>query len=136
MPGSVLESSLSNPRALKQPRTPAGAFPLDPDSRRHFLPDGALVRNRLVEIDDGDRPLLTRALRVPDRVVEYLLGSSAEEAIALAVTCEEAAAAFYEGHAGKFQGRQREIVDMLIAEEKAHLSQLWELLQTYPKASS
>ena len=62
--------------------------------------------------------------------------TSAEEAIALAVTSEEAAAAFYESHAGEFEGRQREMLDKLIAEEKGHLSKLWELLQTYPKARS
>lgn len=62
--------------------------------------------------------------------------ASAEEAIALAVTSEEAATAFYESHAGEFEGRRREMVDMLIAEEKEHLSKLWELLQTYPGARS
>jgi hypothetical protein len=36
--------------------------------------DGALVAGGLLTIEDGERPFLTRALRVPDRVAQHLLG--------------------------------------------------------------
>ncbi|MEV0292367.1 ATP-binding protein [Nocardia sp. NPDC050710] len=42
--------------------------------RARFIAEGALVRGGLVVVDDPDRPLLSRPLRVPDRVVAYLLG--------------------------------------------------------------
>ena len=39
----------------------------------HLL-HGPLISGGLVEVEDPDRPLPGRALRVPDRVVAYLLG--------------------------------------------------------------
>ncbi|GAB2945834.1 ATP-binding protein [Micromonospora polyrhachis] len=38
-----------------------------------------LIDLRLVQVDDPDRPVLTRALRVPDRVSAHLLGADAPE---------------------------------------------------------
>lgn len=44
-------------------------------ARRRLGAAGALVDGGLVVVDDVDRPFLTRALRVPDRVTAHLLGS-------------------------------------------------------------
>jgi hypothetical protein len=51
----------------------AGAA-LDPAAARHRLVAGPLVTGGLVIVDDGERPFLTRSLRVPDRVAMHLLG--------------------------------------------------------------
>jgi ATPase family associated with various cellular activities (AAA) len=45
-----------------------------PPGRRCLAAGGALVDGGLVRVEDGDRPFLTRGLRVPDRVVAHLLG--------------------------------------------------------------
>jgi hypothetical protein len=50
------------------------------EARRHFAVGAPLLAGGLVGIEDTDRPLLTRALRVPDRIVEYLLGGDAPDA--------------------------------------------------------
>jgi hypothetical protein len=47
---------------------------LDPAAARHRLTAGPLVRGGLVVVEDGERPFLTRSLRVPDRVAMHLLG--------------------------------------------------------------
>jgi hypothetical protein len=52
----------------------AGLHPADVAARDRFGPQGPLVEAGLVAVDDGDRPFLTRALRVPDRVAGHLLG--------------------------------------------------------------
>jgi ATPase family associated with various cellular activities (AAA) len=52
----------------------AGLHPADVAARDRFGPQGRLVEAGLVAVDDGDRPFLTRALRVPDRVAAHLLG--------------------------------------------------------------
>ncbi|MCU0260062.1 MAG: ATP-binding protein [Ilumatobacteraceae bacterium] len=54
-----------------------GSDVTDPVGRRRFDPEAPLRRHRLVEVDDGDRPFATRAMRVPDRVVAALLGDDA-----------------------------------------------------------
>lgn len=46
----------------------------DSEARGRLRFDAPLVRLGLVEIEDSGRPLLGRALRVPDRVVAHLLG--------------------------------------------------------------
>jgi hypothetical protein len=43
-------------------------------ARARFHPDGPLVGGGLLIIEDPERPFLTRALRVPDRVGAFLLG--------------------------------------------------------------
>jgi hypothetical protein len=53
----------------------AGAGPLDRIARSRFNPAAPLMRAGLLTIEDLDRPFLTRALRVPDRVTSHLLGS-------------------------------------------------------------
>ena len=51
-----------------------GLHPAAAGARRRLSAVGALVEGRLVVVDDADRPFLTRALRVPDRVTAHLLG--------------------------------------------------------------
>jgi hypothetical protein len=51
----------------------AGAA-VDPAAARHRLLAGPLVTGGLVLVEDGDRPFLTRSLRVPDRIAMHLLG--------------------------------------------------------------
>ena len=50
-------------------------------TRRHFMPDAALLRHRLIElIEDPSQPnatLLSKGIKPDDRVVAYLLGSDA-----------------------------------------------------------
>jgi ATPase family associated with various cellular activities (AAA) len=57
----------------------AGLHPADVGARERLGPRGPLVAGGLVEIDDLDRPFLTRALRVPDRVATHLLGGDAAD---------------------------------------------------------
>jgi hypothetical protein len=58
------------------------------EARSRLGPASALVAGGLVEIEDPDRPLLTRSLRVPDRVTAHVLGSDEPDAAldAVAVT--------------------------------------------------
>jgi hypothetical protein len=53
----------------------AGAGP----SRSMLGPEGALVDQGLLLVEDTDRPFLTRPLRVPDRVAAHLLGDDAPD---------------------------------------------------------
>lgn len=46
----------------------------DPAARARFGSGAPLIEGGLLELEDADRPLLSRALRVPDRVVAHLLG--------------------------------------------------------------
>ncbi|MDJ0770589.1 MAG: ATP-binding protein [Ilumatobacter sp.] len=57
-----------------------GADATDPASRRRFADDSSLRLLGLVELDEVDRPFLTRSLRVPDRVVGALLGDASPAA--------------------------------------------------------
>ncbi|MCA1187288.1 MULTISPECIES: ATP-binding protein [unclassified Saccharopolyspora] len=58
-PGMVLE-------LCGMPTAGAGRF--------RFAPEAPLVAGGLLEVQEPERPLLTRTLRVPDRVVAHLLG--------------------------------------------------------------
>ena len=51
----------------------------DPIGRTRFAPTSALVSQGLVEVEEGSRAVLTRPLRVPDRVVDFLLGVDHED---------------------------------------------------------
>ncbi len=51
----------------------AGADPTDPLDRRRLDAGGPLRRLGLLEVEEPDRPFLTRGLRVPDAVVATLL---------------------------------------------------------------
>jgi hypothetical protein len=58
---------------------------------RERLGDGApLVEAGLLWVEDMDRPLLTRALRVPDRVTAHLLGGEAPDPALADVLCDRA----------------------------------------------
>jgi hypothetical protein len=54
--------------------------PMNAAARAMLAPGSALVDHALVVVDDGDRPFLTRAMRVPDRVTAYLLGDDTPDA--------------------------------------------------------
>ena len=53
--------------------------PLASSHGRHRLLHGPLVTSGLLELDEPDRPLPGRQLRVPDRVVGHLLGDDAPD---------------------------------------------------------
>ncbi|MEO9326048.1 ATP-binding protein [Nocardioides sp. C4-1] len=53
--------------------------PLSSSSGHAHLLRGPLVTGGLVALDDGDRPFPGRAVRVPDRVVSFLLGDDAPD---------------------------------------------------------
>ena len=44
------------------------------DGRRRFSPASTLVKDRLMVVEEPERPSLTRSIRVPDRVLAFLLG--------------------------------------------------------------
>ena len=48
-------------------------------ARARLLPGAPLIDRELIQVDDTDRPFLTRALRVPDRVAAHLLGDDAAD---------------------------------------------------------
>ncbi|MFJ5074209.1 ATP-binding protein [Streptomyces sp. NPDC088553] len=52
----------------------AGTGPFDPAARDRFHPGAPLRSGGLLDVEDEDRPLPGRALRVPERVVAHLLG--------------------------------------------------------------
>ncbi|MCB0966191.1 MAG: ATP-binding protein [Ilumatobacter sp.] len=52
----------------------AGHEVSDPYARRRLLPEAPLASLALVELEEPDRPFLTRSLRVPDRVAMAMLG--------------------------------------------------------------
>jgi hypothetical protein len=52
----------------------SGASPGAGPGRARLGPMGPLVAGGLIVVEDPDRPFLTRALRVPDRVAAHLLG--------------------------------------------------------------
>ncbi|MFB7391949.1 AAA family ATPase [Streptomyces sp. NPDC056191] len=52
----------------------AGSGPHDPAARDRFHPGAPLRSGGLLDVEDEDRPVPGRALRVPERVVAHLLG--------------------------------------------------------------
>jgi hypothetical protein len=65
----------------------AGHSALDPSARGRFAATAPLSAGNLILIDGTDRPLLSRSLRVPDRVVAFLTGDdSLDDALAGIVT--------------------------------------------------
>ncbi|GGN36893.1 ATPase AAA [Streptomyces kronopolitis] len=52
----------------------AGTGPHEPSARARFHPAAPLLSGGLLVVEDADRPLPGRALRVPERVVAHLLG--------------------------------------------------------------
>ncbi|HEY5489473.1 MAG TPA: hypothetical protein VIK00_06500, partial [Candidatus Limnocylindrales bacterium] len=53
--------------------------PASAEGRRRLGPSSPLISGGLLVIDDRERPVLTRSLRVPDRVAAHLLGDDALE---------------------------------------------------------
>jgi hypothetical protein len=58
----------------------AGVSGLAAAARSRLEPSRPLVKQDLVVVEDAERPMLTRGLRVPDRVVAHLLGDDAPDA--------------------------------------------------------
>jgi hypothetical protein len=58
----------------------AGVSTWSADARSRLSPDGPLVGAGLVIVDDSERPTLSRAVRVPDRVAAHLLGDDRPDA--------------------------------------------------------
>ena len=63
----------------------AGQSALAAEARRALSTSGTLVANALVLVEDTERPFLTRALRVPDRVTAHLLGDDRPDPATAAV---------------------------------------------------
>ncbi len=57
----------------------AGRSAISATARGRLEPSRPLVASGLLLVEDTDRPLLTRALRVPDRVAAHLLGDDAPD---------------------------------------------------------
>jgi len=59
-------------------------------ARSRLAPGAPLVDEYLILVEESERPVLTRSLRVPDRVAAHLLGSDRPDAVvaALAYACE------------------------------------------------
>jgi hypothetical protein len=57
----------------------AGLDPFVAGARARLGPSGPLVAGGLVIVEDPDRPVLTRSLRVPDRVAAHILGDDAPD---------------------------------------------------------
>ena len=57
----------------------AGRTATDGWARSRLAPDSPLVANGLLEVTPADKPFLGRALRVPDRVCCYLLGTDSTD---------------------------------------------------------
>jgi hypothetical protein len=65
----------------------SGATPWSADVRTRLSSSGSLVEAGLITVEDPDRPYLSRALRVPDRVAAHLLGDDrADPAVAHLLT--------------------------------------------------
>ena len=56
-----------------------GIAPASADGRHRLGPSAPLISGGLLVVEDRDRPVLTRVLRVPDRVSAHLLGDAAPE---------------------------------------------------------
>ncbi|MGW1272973.1 hypothetical protein ACWD5A_30745, partial [Streptomyces sp. NPDC002491] len=56
-----------------------GADARQPGVRARFFAGGPLVAGGLLEVEDPERPFLSRELRVPDRVAAHLLGDGAPD---------------------------------------------------------
>jgi hypothetical protein len=74
-----------------------GASPLSPVDRARLGPHSPLVRLGLIVVEDADRPILTRSLRVPDVVVTHLLGGAALDPVVEEVRAPALVAADIDG---------------------------------------
>lgn len=69
-----------------------GLSPLEGEARARLSPEGRLVQSLLVQVEEPDRPFLSRSLRVPDRVTAHFLGREDPEPSVAAMTTEAPAA--------------------------------------------
>ncbi len=74
-----------------------GLTPYDAIGRNRFEPDGPLVANRLVEVEEPERPYLTRPLRVPDPVTRHLLGDDGPDPVLAPFATDALASAAIDG---------------------------------------
>src|SRR3981081_2040707 len=89
----VLQDDVSRRRASVGLGLELCGLPSSGAYARSRLARGApLVDEYLVLVEENERPVLTRSLRVPDRVTAHLLGSDIPDAViaALAYQCEQA----------------------------------------------
>jgi ATPase family associated with various cellular activities (AAA) len=68
--------------------TLADVSPASSAARSRLLPGAPLIDQSLVQVEDADRPYLTRALRVPDRVTAHLLGDDGMDPLLVGVLTE------------------------------------------------
>ena len=68
--------------------TLADVAPASSAARSRLLPGAPLIDQSLVQVEDADRPYLTRALRVPDRVTAHLLGDDGMDPVLVGVLTE------------------------------------------------
>jgi hypothetical protein len=66
----------------------AGVSSASASARARLMPGSPLVDRSLVVLDEVDRPFLTRAMRVPDRVAAHLLGDDAVDPTLVGVITE------------------------------------------------
>lgn len=66
----------------------ADVAPASAAARSRLMPGAPLVDRSLVVLDDADRPFLTRAIRVPDRVTAHLLGDDAVDPTLIGLVTE------------------------------------------------
>src|SRR3984893_2473834 len=59
-------------------------------ARSRLAPGAPLVDEYLVLVEESERPVLTRSLRVPDRVTAHLLGSDIPDAVVAGLGCPSA----------------------------------------------
>ena len=64
----------------------AGCALDDPAARGRFREDAPLLRHGLVNCGPADRPLMTRLITVPERVVDFLLGDDRPDPVTESVT--------------------------------------------------
>ena len=68
----------------------AGASPLDADARNRLRADAPLASLGLIDVGPSTRPLLSRVITVPERVIAHLLGDSIpDSSIIRAIVVEE-----------------------------------------------
>src|SRR3989441_11803093 len=58
-------------------------------ARSRLAPGAPLVDEYLVQVEENERPVLTRPLRVPDRVTAHLLGSDMPDAVVAGLAAPE-----------------------------------------------
>jgi hypothetical protein len=68
----------------------ADVSPASSSARARLMPGGPLVDRSLIVLDDVDRPFLTRAIRVPDRVAAHLLGDDGADPTLVGLLTEPA----------------------------------------------